>query len=239
MKETKGFRFIPSHGCAARLVLLVGCLLAGGCSGWAKLSLVPLNQTRISKTDPLVLELRPAECYYWIEDERITIALTDENISLTGEYGKKSLVGSIVLEGLPADQARDYRLNRNSIRLRYRHGARHVRFASLSGISALWLEDGGRIKGRLRALAKQQQFHAMLGWSGNRQVLIVGEFVAVRDRERTAELLRRSEEDGLERTAQAPGYGVRHAVTGPPVKPTDADHRPSDRRPARNRNRSD
>lgn len=200
------------------IALAVGCVLAGGCAGAAKLSVISTNQARISKTAPLVVELHAAECYYWIEDERITIALADENFTLS-EYGKKSLVVSIVLDGLPAHCSRDYRLNRNSIRLKYGNGPQHIRLASLSGILALWLEGDTRIKGRLRSFAKQQQFHVLRGWSGNRRVLLVGDFVAVRDRERTEQLRCRSEADGLERDAQTGDYGKPRAVNGPPVQP--------------------
>ncbi|MCK4659601.1 MAG: hypothetical protein KAV82_08795 [Phycisphaerae bacterium] len=200
-------------------MLLFCCALVGGCTGWAKLHLVPTKQMRIIKTTPLMTELHAAECYYWIEDNRITIALADENISLAGELGKKTLVGSIVLEGLPAHQAREYRLDHNSIRGRFRRGARHVRFASLGGVCSIWLEGGRRIRGRLHALAKQQQFHILRGWVGNRQAYLLGDFVAVQNRERGEELLRRSEADGMGRGVPPPAYGRPRAITGPPVHP--------------------
>ena len=211
--------------------LFAGSTLVPGCSGRAALSLVFTDQGRISRNEPFVVELHAAECCYWIDGERISIALADESFALT-EYGKKRLVASIVLDGLPAHQSRDYRLNRNSIRGKVRNGPQHVRFASLSGILALWLEEGGRIQGRLRALAKRQHFHVMLGWTGNRQVLLVGDFVAVPNRERTEELLRRSEADGLGRSAKIGTYGRPRAVTGPPVRPSKAgrdDQPPPDR----------
>ncbi|GAG24041.1 unnamed protein product, partial [marine sediment metagenome] len=176
-------------------------MAVGGCTGWAKFNLIPIDQGRISKSAPLIVELRAAECYYWIAGERISIALADENISLIGEWGKKSVVGSIVLDGLPAHESRDYRLDRNSIRGKLRHGPKHVRFASLSGVLALWLDGENRIKGRLRAFARQQHFNVLLGWTGNRQVLLVGDFVAVRNQERTEEIVRSSETGGMARTA--------------------------------------
>ncbi|MFH0980327.1 MAG: hypothetical protein V2A79_02160 [Planctomycetota bacterium] len=175
------------------------------------------------------MRLRAAECYYAIDGQRITIALADENISLIGEYGKKSLVTSIVLDGLPAHRSRDYRLDRNSLRGRFRHGPESVRFASLGGILALWREGDDRLRGRLRAFAKQQQFQVWLGWAGNRRVLLVGDFVAVRNPTRAEELRWRSEADGLERTAQPSDYGQPRPVTGPPVEPqeTSPPDRPS------------
>ena len=108
MKDTTGVRFVPSIRGSTRLVLLVGCLLAGGCGGGARLSLVPIDQGRISRTEPFVVELHAAECYYSIDGERIRIAIADENISLIGEWGKQSLVWLIVLDGLPAHNARDF-----------------------------------------------------------------------------------------------------------------------------------
>jgi len=221
MKDTTGVRFVPSIRGSTRLVLLVGCLLAGGCGGGARLSLVPIDQGRISRTEPFVVELHAAECYYSIDGERIRIAIADENISLIGEWGKQSLVWSIVLDGLPAHNARDYRLDRNSIRGKLRHGPKHVRFASLSGVLALWLDGENRIKGRLRAFAKQQHFNVLLGWTGDRQVLLLGDFVAVRNCEHTEEIVRSSETDGLARTARTGDYGKPRAVTGPPVRSAD------------------
>ena len=205
----------------AGLALAVGCLAVGGCTGWAEFSLIPLDQGRISKSAPLIVELRAAECYYSIDDGRISIAWTDENISVIGEWGKKSVVGSIVLDGLPAHESRDYRLDRNSIRGRQRHGPKHVRFGSLGGILALWLDGENQIKGRLRARVRQQHFNVLLGWTQNRPVLLVGDFVAVRDRARTEEIVRRSETGGMARAPGISKYGKPRRVIGPPVHPPD------------------
>ncbi|MCP4592460.1 MAG: hypothetical protein GY842_17135 [bacterium] len=137
-----------------------------------------------------------------------------ESTSLRGEYGRKILVASIVLEGLPADRSRDYRLNRNSLRGRFRQGPKHTRFASLSGIVAIWQEDA-QLRGRIRALVKQQRFSVLLGWTGNRKTLLVGDFVARHDPQRTADLVSRSESGGMQRNSAPAGHGQPRAVTGP------------------------
>ena len=194
-----------------------------GCTGGASFTLVSTDTARIPRTEPLVVNLRAGEGYYWCDGEQITLAFADDNLSLIGEIGKKTLVASIVLEGLPADRARDYRLDLNSLRAKVRDGARHARYASLSGILALWIEDNGQVRGRFRALVKEQQFHVMLGWTGRQQLVLVGDFVAVRNRERTAELRRRSEADGLDRNLTPPAGIEPRPVTGPPVPGTRTD----------------
>jgi hypothetical protein len=182
-----------------RLLAAAGPILCTGCGERGTLHLVPLNQTRIEKDEPLITRVGPADGWYAIEGKRITMALERKNFSLIGEYGKQSQALSIVVEGLPAHKSRDYLVNKNGVRGRLRRGAQHVRFASISGILALWMEPDGRIRGRLRCLVKVQQFNVMMGWTGDQRALLVGEFSGTRDRERVEAVRRRSEEGGLER----------------------------------------
>lgn len=184
-----------------RLLAVAISGLWAGCAERGTLHLVPLNQTRIEKDEPLITRMGPAGCSYALEGQRITIALQRENLSLIGDYGKHSEFLSIVVQGLPAHKSRDYLLNKGSIRGRLRSGARHVRFASISGILALWIESDGRIRGRVRCLVKSQQFQVMLGWTGDQRALLVGEFSGRSDPERAERTRQRSEEGGLERQA--------------------------------------
>ena len=189
-----------ANGRAAYTAVLIGVIAVGVCTGSARVRLIPADRNRISQDKPLVIDFGVAECCYRIDGERISIALADENISLIGKHGKKRLTGSIVLNGLPASRSRNYRLNRNSVRLKVSGGPNHARIASLNGIAAIWTDGDNHIHGRWRCSAKQQEFSILFGWGRDRPVLVLGEFAAVRRQGRTAELVARSEEDGMERS---------------------------------------
>lgn len=195
-------------------------LWAGGCHGSARLDLIPLGVQRIEAKAPLIYTLRADECYFWTDAaDQLCIACTDETAELFGEGTKTSLNVSLVLDGLPAHLARDYRASRRTLRGRANQRARHVRFASTGGIVAVWMDDKDRIHGRFRVLTRYQTFNVLLGWRGTQQVLLLGEFHAVRNRRRGESILARTEEDGMERSSaeSEPARPQPIRVTGPPV----------------------
>lgn len=144
------------------------------------------------------------------DGDRLCIAMEFENVSLLGDFGKRRLWTSLVLDGLPADRSRNYRADRNTLRMIGRRGYTHTRWASLGGIVAVWRERNGRLRGRFRIAARQQSFFIATGWTGGQRALLLGEFQAVHRPAMGRPILERTERDGMDRTK-----GVRKIFDGP------------------------
>ena len=188
---------------AALLGLLIVCAETAGCAGSAHIGVVPLNLKKLRDRDPLIRHLDARRCYYWHDEKgRLCIALEFENLSLIGDYGRRSLAMSLVLNEMPVGNARNYRANLRTLRMIARAGAQHVRWASLSGIVAIRRTPAGHIRGRFRIAAKQQKFHIALGWSSDSRVLLFGEFDAIPGEPEGRKILTRTEADGMDRTTR-------------------------------------
>lgn len=175
-------------------------LLPGGCAGTGRVTVVPMNFKKISTAAPLLERLDAGECHFWQDEKgRLCVAMAGENLSLIGDYGKRSMALSLVLDAPPAGKARNYSVNTGHLRMTARTGANHKRWASLSGIVAVWQEHAGHLRGRFRILAKQQRFHITTGWAANARVLLTGEFNAVPNPKRGQSILEKTEANGMER----------------------------------------
>jgi len=195
--------------------------IAAGCGGSATVWLVPIQYGAIEAQAPLVVDLSAQECYYWIDPEKqqVRIAITARQDALFNENAARSLDVSLVLDGLPANNARDYRANRRTVRGTASERGDFVRFASVRGIAAVWFDQPDCLHGRVRVQAKYQQYSLLFGWHASQPVLMLGEFVAIRDRERCEAILERTENGGMERALVRPDEAGPIPVTGPPVSP--------------------
>ena len=181
-------------------VVLLGGLIAG-CAGSARIGVVPLDLKKLRDSDPLIRNLDAPRCYHWQDERgRLCIATQDDKPSLFGDYGRHTIVMSLVLDEPPAGQARDYHADQDTLRMIARAGAEHVRWASLAGIVAVQCTPDGQVRARFRLAAKQQKFHIALGWSSNSRVLLFGELDAVPNPERGRKILTRTEANGMDRT---------------------------------------
>lgn len=160
---------------------------------------------KISATAPLVQRITPDECYYWVnEKNELCLAMRAADWSILGDRFEREFILSLVLEGLPAGRARDYRVFRRTFRARGRAGYRYTRAASLAGIVGVWDYGRRKIQGRFRLSAKHQTYSILTGWGGDKGVLIVGEFTAVPDRGAGEKILAQTEERGMERKGPGP-----------------------------------
>ncbi|UCE60189.1 MAG: hypothetical protein JSU63_00270 [Phycisphaerales bacterium] len=190
------------------------CYLLGGCTGHASIQVVPVSLKKISIATPLVRNITPDACYYWInEDGELCIAMKEIKQSVLGKPFGKEFYLSLVLEGLPAGSTRNYALNRRSLRVRHRRGYTHTRSASLAGIAAVWDYGKRELRGRFRTAAIQQSYSVLRGWKGDRRVLLLGEFAAVQNRQAGEKILARTEQDGMKRP---PTSRSAKTVDGPP-----------------------
>ncbi len=203
------------------MLALVAVALIGSCAGRASVHLIPTGPTPIPTAGPLLIELSPKECYFWIDDDgRLLLAMRAHHASLWGSGFEREFILSLVLKKVPAGSARYYRATRRTMRARYRHGLGHTRAASLTG--SVLVSDFGtsRMKGRFRIKAKQQSYFVLTGWGRDALVLFVGEFAAVENRIHGERILARTEESGMERLP--PGTPI--PVLGPPrAAPTEGD----------------
>ena len=178
------------------LVLLV----LTGCGGHATIHQIPMGIRKISTTGALVRKTTPDECYYWVNEAgELCVAMREAKWSPLGKRFRSEFIASLVLEGLPARTARNYRVGRRTFRGRVEAGYKHTRSASLAGIATVWDYGRHRLRGRFRFSAKHQSYSVLTGWGSNKGLLVVGEFTAVPDRRAGERILARTEERGLER----------------------------------------
>lgn len=195
------------------MFMIGAAFLLPGCSGHALVHTVPLGLQKINTEGPLLLRESMDECYYWTDEQnRLVIAMRRTHRSLLGKLLDREFVLSFVLPGLPAATSRDYRMDRTTARLFSRFGIYPQRGGSTGGIVAVWDYGKGTLKGRFRFNAKQQTYSVLTGWSGDFTSLYLGEFTAVKDRNRGQRLLAQSE-----RGAEATRRPVRSAVAPPLV----------------------
>ena len=209
----------------ARIAITFSCGIgAAGCSGSASVHMVPWNTKRIPTTEPLIVTVSPQQCYYWLSDDgNIRVAMRHYRGSVLGKGFATEMVMSLVLGPPPANVSRDYRVNRTTVRSRIDGGFSHLRAGSLLGIVGVWDYGKPRFRGRFRFTAKQQSYMVLSGWAGDRRIIFIGEFAAVRNRKAGERILALSEEDNARLPAHE--FGRAREVVGPPRTPTTADGR--------------
>jgi len=180
-------------------------IIVSGCTGHAKVNMIPLATKRIDTTAPLIVRVSPDQCYYWVnEQDELCVAMRSFSGSIFGKRFEKEFLLSLVAKGLPAGSGREYRMDRRTARVTQDAGYGHTRSASLSGIFAVWDHRRNQLRGRFRFTAKEQGYSVLRGWSGNNAVLVVGEFMAVCNKAVGKELLKRTEEGSMSRSIQGP-----------------------------------
>ena len=212
---------IPTRRDVTRLLVVLSAwglsCAPTGCTGHASVHMIPRGMKKISTTESLVVRIKPRECYFWInDDQKLCVAMRDASRIPLGRLFAREALLSFVLGNPPASAARNYRVDRRTLRVRIKAGLAHVRSASLSGIFAVWDYERTRLRGRFRVTVKQQSYSALTGWAANRRVLLVGEFTAVRNRKAGERILARTEANGMSRAAlKATSTSVHDSPRGP------------------------
>lgn len=203
MSQTTRVQSIAAFFNAARLwkvaAISVAAVVAAGCSA-GRVSLLSLNFQRIESTGPLIEDVRPTESYYWLNDSgQLCIAMAMRKTCFRPQVAGEEFYLSIVLDELPADSARTYKVNSDTFRGRQRAGLSTVRFASLEGIVGVWNYGKGELRGRFQFRGLQQSYLVLMGWAYTRSLIGVGEFRARPDRKRGEALLSRTEQEAMKR----------------------------------------
>ncbi|MHC4093098.1 MAG: hypothetical protein ACYSVY_22975 [Planctomycetota bacterium] len=185
--------------------LAAATFLAAGCSGSAHLYVIPAEHKRIDMRGPLVVRYDVPHCYYWVNQrQELCAAFSYENVAPEGTARRRSFDLSLVLGPLPAGRARNYAVDRRTMRAILHEGAEHRRFASLYGIVGVWFDERHRVlRGRFSIWANQQDYKVWRDWAGDRRVILRGEFTALPDGGRGTESLDRTEVGALKRPPPA------------------------------------
>ena len=183
----------------ALLGLLIGGWCAGGCgSAGGGVDLIDLNYRRIYDTDSLIRHVDIQQAYWWTDGERVYIALTASQPGLS-KFNRKRFDLSMALSGLVASQSRTYQLGPDSVRAYLHQGFEHERYRSVRGIASVRIDRSGRLTGRFRLTAAKEFFYVLTNWSPAGPVVVVGTFTASKNEKTGLEILKRSEEDGMDR----------------------------------------
>jgi len=183
----------------ASLSIMSGAL---GCSGRGVVHFVPLDVKQIPMTGALIAQITPDECYYWIDDAgKLCVALRQRKNSFWTPLLSHDIALSLILGDPPAGVTRAYPAARDTLRMRSSAGVTQLRAGSMSGGAVVWDYGQRTLRGRFRIMVKQQSYTVFTDWTGNSRILLIGEFTAREDRARGEAILRRTEEDGLERTS--------------------------------------
>jgi hypothetical protein len=186
-----------------------------GCSGWARVHVVPAEAERMSPHRPLVKRHDLPEAYFWVnQGNELCVALSRGSVQR-----RRAFDLSLVLPEEPAGQGRYYLVNRRTLRALIRDGGPPRRYGSYRGMVRVWYDEGDPevLNGRFRIWTNEQEYKFWMDyWTNDREVMLVGEFKAVRDPARGLGLLQRTEAEELKR---GPPVGRPRPVTGPPVEP--------------------
>lgn len=188
-----------------------GVIVAGaaGCTGHARITLIPLSSSAIEPDGPLEIRLNPQECYWWVDDDgKLNLAMAYHNLSLLGNYTRDALELSLIL-GEPASRPeRRYSVDRKTARGVWHRGAFHLRLRSRRGAVALRLRDDNILVGRFRLFCMSQSFGVLTGWNSRAQVLVQGQFTAFHDEHHGKPIFERIEKEYPRDGSQEPKGAV-------------------------------
>lgn len=174
-----------------------------GCTGRARIEVVPFTRTDLSFQEPLVQHVAADQAYADVDEQGLlTVSIRRQHRSLLSNALDTDWMMSIVVEGLPAGRERLCRLNGRSVRIAESAGTCQRRGRAVSGVVVLQAPQAGVLHGRFHITAHLQQFSMLSGWSPEYRspmVVVVGEFDAVFDRQACRSIREATEADGFER----------------------------------------
>jgi hypothetical protein len=177
-------------------VLFAAMFILNGCASRASLQFVELSFKRLDPGDPLTTEVIADSCTWSIEGDQIHVALVSGRVN--ADSGDRMMM-SVVLDGIPHGNEREYRVERRGLRCYWHHGRKHERFASLNGVVSIELLPSDGLAGRFKILARKQVFHILTNWMTVGQTVLMGSFTARRDPEKVSSILVQTEKGGMDR----------------------------------------
>jgi len=180
--------------------LVAALLAAGGCVSGGRIELASLDFRNIDPPAPHVVTLRVADCCWWTDARGdLWIAMhRAQHVPLRPRL-RFELDLSLRLADPPAGRARNYKLDRDSLRMRVGIGPWQLRFSSIVGIAAVYRERGNRLRGSVRTHATRVTSQLLGGWGKPSGYLLMASYTARHDERRGREIARRTEADGWQR----------------------------------------
>ncbi|MBN2447102.1 MAG: hypothetical protein JXO22_10265 [Phycisphaerae bacterium] len=198
----------PANGRLRGPMLMAICVatlpLVAGCAGAGRIELTSLNLRAIDPPAPRTYAMRIDHCYWWQDDDgQVWVALERTGGGLFGRLSESSFQMSLVLEDLPAGEARNYLVSKRELRAVLRAGPVESRFVSSHGILALYREPGDRLRGSFRLYTQRETIRFLGGWTRPMTYLMNGEFIALHDEQRGRVIADATEPEGWERAPLA------------------------------------
>ncbi len=189
---------LPPRG-ATRSTAWLACILAlvaaSGCTGHARLTLIPLNSSTLTPRSQLEYTVSPQKCYWWVdEQDRLCLAMGYHNFSILGDLTRDAFELSFVFKDPPPEDEKVYVARRDVARALWHRSAWHLRLLAQMGNVAIERRSDEILAGRLRLRCSSEEFWILTGWQRKSPVLIQGQFTAIRNAEQGRALLERIEE---------------------------------------------
>ncbi len=139
-----------------RCCLICGTVIAlsaiAGCSGSATIQAVSLHPSEIDPPGTRVTRVDADEAYWHVDESGdLNLSIRMRRVDwILGEFGRQELALSIVPGPPPNGRARNYKINRDSLRMLWQTGLAVRRFASYAGVMAIYMDDELRLHGSFR-----------------------------------------------------------------------------------------
>ena len=121
------------------------------------------------------------------------------NLSIAGNYTRRSLELSLVLDDASLDSEKPYRANRETARAIWHHSGWHLRMRTRRGGIAIQQQSENVLSGRFRLDCACEEFNVLLGWQRRAPILVQGQFTALMNSAEGWEILESTEVDNARR----------------------------------------
>lgn len=212
---------VGARGFVIAAVVMIAPSVAG-CTGSAEIKFVSLHPSEIDPPGTKTPVIKAEEAYWHVDnsgDVHISIRSKHDNW-LLGAFGRNELVMSVVPGPPPNGRARNYSLNRNTLRMLWHTGLVSQRFASYSGVMAIYMDDDRRCHGSFRIWTINPGAGMPIWFVPQTPgpTLVFGTFNAVRDEEACERIRSEAEAGGWNRSKKAPGRRATSQPASAPAK---------------------
>ena len=200
------------------VLLVAGLCALVGCRGSGRIELASLNLSVVDPPPPRCTPIEMQECCWWTDESgRVCIAMQRRQTPVLYPKMRFEFQLSLVLPQLPAGRARNYKVDRNTLRARVRLGPWESRFTSHTGTIALYRDGESRLRGSMRLQAERVTSQWLGGWGKPIRYLMLGSFRAVCDERRGRAIAELAESSGWDR-----GQPKRPPLSSQPAPPSSA-----------------
>ena len=184
----------------ARVSVIATLVSLAGCNGRGHIQFASLSFQSIDPPNAKVAQLEASECYWWTDGEgRAWVAMQRVIVPPFQPQLRVHMELSLAVDQLPRGRARNYRLDRESLRARIRIGPWETRFTSQTGIAAVYRGHGNHLRGSVRMRAQRVTSQLLAGWGRPSGYLMLVTFDAVPGEAQGTRIVESTESAGWER----------------------------------------